>query len=72
MERPVTCEAVRRISFYESLGFHLNVYDYIQPPIEEGKKDVPLFLMSYPQRLGMQEFERVRLSIYRNVYNCSC
>ena len=72
VERPVNCDAVRRIRFYESLGFHLNVYDYIQPLMEEGKNDVPLFLMSYPRRLEMADFEKVRLTIYRNVYNCSC
>ncbi len=72
VERPVNDEAVRRVGFYEALGFHLNVFDYIQPPIEEGKKDVPLFLMSYPERLGPSEYEQVRNTIYRNVYNCSC
>ena len=43
VERPVSQDAVRRIDFYESLGFHLNVFDYIQPPIDEGSEvDPPL------------------------------
>lgn len=69
VERPTSNDAVRRIDFYESLGFHLNVFDYIQPPIDEGRKAIPLFLMSYPERLDMTQFEKVRQIIYRNVYN---
>lgn len=69
VERPTCDDAVRRIDFYESLGFHLNVFDYIQPPIDEGRKAIPLFLMSYPERLDMSQYEKVRQIIYRNVYN---
>ena len=72
VERPVSQDAVRRIDFYESLGFHLNVFDYIQPPIDEGRKSVPLFLMTYPVRLDAAEFEKVRQIIHRNVYNIAC
>ncbi|OQY31361.1 MAG: hypothetical protein B6241_14270 [Spirochaetaceae bacterium 4572_59] len=69
VERPTSNDAVRRIDFYESLGFHLNVFDYIQPPIDEGRKAIPLFLMTYPERLDMKQFEKVRQIIHRNVYN---
>ena len=69
VERPVSQDAVRRIDFYESLGFHLNVFDYIQPPIDEGRKPIPLFLMSYPERLDAAAYEKVRQIIHRNVYN---
>lgn len=48
VERPESGEfAVRRIRFYERLGFHaLADYDYIQPPYAEGLSEVPLLLMS--------------------------
>jgi len=69
VERPTSDNAVRRIDFYEGLGFHLNVFDYIQPAIDEGREPVPLFLMSYPERLNAADYETVRQVIYRNVYN---
>ena len=71
VERPVSRDAVRRIDFYEALGFHLNVFDYIRPPLEEGGDALPLFLMSYPQRLEAGEYEKVRRIIHRNVYNAA-
>lgn len=72
VERPTSTEAVRRIGFYEALGFHLNVFDYIQPPIDEGRKAVPLFLMSYPDRLTQEGYGKARSVIHRNVYNAAC
>ncbi|WP_406656369.1 GNAT family N-acetyltransferase [Methanolobus sp. ZRKC2] len=38
----------RRIAFYQRLGFHFNDWEYVQPPLYEGGKEVELRLMSYP------------------------
>ena len=70
--RPTSSEAVRKIDFYEGLGFHLNVFDYNQPAMESGRESQPLFLMSYPHRLETEGFEKIRSVIYRNVYNVNC
>jgi GNAT superfamily N-acetyltransferase len=48
VELPAGTLEKRRISFYEQLGFVLNVHEYFQPPMQEGHGPVRLLLMSYP------------------------
>lgn len=60
--------AVRRIEFYKRLGFKLNTHDYIQPPYDEGKKPVPLFLMTRPREINKSEFVEVREQLHKIVY----
>jgi len=68
VEYPDTELAQRRIGFYERLGFHLNPFEYVQPPLQNGQDDLPLKLMSYPQPLTDDEFILYRESLYKNVY----
>lgn len=58
----------RRIGFYERLGFHLNLYPYVQPPLREGQADLPLYLMTYPSPVTTAEFHRFRDVLYTEVY----
>lgn len=75
-ERPVILEvepahddvSARRIGFYERYGFHLNPFPYVQPPLQEGEKDLPLCIMSYPSPLGEEAFTACRKRLYREVY----
>lgn len=60
--------AKRRIGFYERCGFHLNSYDYVQPPLREGQADLPLNIMSYPDPLAEAEFIHFRETVYTEVY----
>ena len=68
VEKTKTNEAIRRISFYENLGFHLNKYDYLQPALSEDKEPVPLFIMSYPNNIGEEDFIHIRNKLYNAVY----
>ncbi|MBB6733857.1 GNAT family N-acetyltransferase [Cohnella zeiphila] len=68
VEPPVTELARRRVGFYERLGFHLNPYGYVQPPLREGRREMPLRLMSYPHPLAEEEFERCKRKLYTEVY----
>ncbi|MGE8205868.1 GNAT family N-acetyltransferase [Heyndrickxia sp. NPDC080065] len=68
VEHPDTELAQRRIGFYERLGFHLNPFEYVQPPLQKGQDNLPLKLMSYPQLLTDEEFILYRETLYRNVY----
>ncbi|MCX6777979.1 MAG: GNAT family N-acetyltransferase, partial [Candidatus Micrarchaeota archaeon] len=61
-------DALKRIRFYKRMDFKLNRYDYVQPPYGRGKKAVPLYIMSYPQKLGRKEFLKARRIIHRIVY----
>ena len=58
----------RRISFYERLGFHLNPYDYVQPPLRSGQQELPLRIMTYPRSVSAEEFRRYRDILYTGVY----
>ncbi len=69
VEKPSSMEAKKRIAFYERLGFHLNEYDYLQPPFSKDKKSVPLLLMSHPSRLDKKSFEKTKSELYKKVYS---
>ncbi len=57
MEKPVVLEVelpegdleMRRVAFYERVGFVFNDYAYLQPPMQEGHDLLPLRLMTYPE-----------------------
>ncbi|WP_210466108.1 GNAT family N-acetyltransferase [Rufibacter roseolus] len=68
VEPPHSEIAQRRIRFYERLGFHLNDFEYRQPPYVAGMPWVPLLLMSYPTVLALEEIEKVKIQLYRYVY----
>nr|WP_165864884.1 GNAT family N-acetyltransferase [Rufibacter latericius] len=68
VEPPLTDTAKRRISFYERAGFHLNPFEYWQPPYEENKPWVKLQLMSSPNFLKANEFEAMKGQLYKSVY----
>lgn len=58
----------RRIGFYERLGFHLNSFKYVQPPLREGQADLPLQIMTYPVALNEEKFNLFRETLYSKVY----
>lgn len=67
-EPPDTENARRRIGFYQRLGFHLNDFPYIQPPLQPGAPAVPLRVMSWPAPLSREDFDAVRTTLYSKVY----
>lgn len=71
VELPEDELSARRISFYERLGFRLNEYSYVQPPLREGGEPLALKIMSYPQLLTEQEFLACRAILYSEVYRVS-
>lgn len=72
VEPPELSEAAaHRISFYKRLGFHLNEYEYYQPPYHKGEKPVRLMIMSAPAPLLGKEFDEVKTLIYREAYETS-
>lgn len=68
VEPPDTDLAQRRISFYERLGFRLNPFEYVQPPLQKGQPDLPLKIMSYLQTLTDAEFALYKEILYTKVY----
>ena len=60
--------ARHRIAFYERLGFVLNNYEYIQPPLMKGEPSIPLMIMANPNLLSSEGFEKIRDTLYKEVY----
>lgn len=58
----------KRIAFYEKIGFHLNKYEYSQPPLSEGGSNVEMMVMSHPGSLSEDEFKEIRQTLYSQVY----
>ncbi|QRN86707.1 GNAT family N-acetyltransferase [Clostridia bacterium] len=67
-EKPHDEMAKRRIHFYERLGFYVNDYEYYQPSYGEDKDELSLLFLSHPRAISHAEFEKIRQTIYREVY----
>lgn len=57
-----------RINFYKRMGFFLNDYKYIQPSYEEGRKEIPLKIMSYKSEIDENEYNAFKDAVYSYVY----
>jgi len=68
VEHPDTDLAQRRIGFYERLGFQLNPFNYVQPPLQQDQSYLPLMIMSYPHILTEEEFSLYKKTLYTKVY----
>lgn len=68
VELPTNDMARRRIGFYERHGFVLCDAEYVQPPYDAGGECVPMRLMSHGMSLDAEAFERVRDTLYIDVY----
>ena len=61
-------QAPKRIRWYESLGFHSNQQDYVQPAYAMNQNPVPSRIMSYPHQLSHGDFHLIRDTLYSEVY----
>lgn len=68
VELPTNDMARRRIGFYERHGFAVCDADYAQPPYDAGGGCVPMRLMSHGMSLDEEAFERVKDTLYIDVY----
>lgn len=69
VEPPKDEISVRRIEFYKKLGFHLNMFEYFQPPLQPGQKAVPLKIMTYPNPVDEDFFNRNKKIAYEVAYS---
>lgn len=68
VEKPTDEMSTRRINFYKRLGFTLNERPYMQPPYRKGDNSLPMFLMVYGEIDMDINFEKVKNTIYKEVY----
>lgn len=68
VEPPDTPDAVRRIRFYEKLGFTAYPYTYLQPPYLAGGEPLSMWLMQKGMSPEEHTFSKIKTEIYREVY----
>ena len=66
-EAPVTEQQIKRICFYDRLGFKVNDFYYEQPSYHGGE-GVPLKILSYPELLSDAEFENFITETRKSAY----
>ncbi len=66
-EAPETETQIKRIHFYEKLGFKINSFEYFQPSYHKGEP-VPLKLLSFPDYLTCEEYDLFIKETRANVY----
>lgn len=59
----------KRIGFYQRNGFLYNDYEYYQHPLNKGDKPLPLRIMSFPNEINKEQFDKVAETLKVNVYN---
>lgn len=68
VEFPEDNTSMRRIEFYERVGFYLNDFHYLQPPMQKQHDFLPLKIMSYPRAADDSEFKKFKDIVYDKVY----
>ena len=69
VEPPEDALTRRRIGFYERNGMHFNAYPYIQPSISAGREPIPLFIMTSSRTIDENTFQKMKNTLYKEVYN---
>lgn len=69
VENPDNETAIKRIKFYEHLGFVLNSYNYMQPSYHNDRTTVPMKIMTLQKTLSEQEYNKITKKIKQEVYN---
>jgi len=72
IEKPVNESTLKRMIFYNSLGFEVIDYNYFQPPYELDKKSVEMYLLSLPSIRDAHFISHIISILYRDVYKRSC
>ncbi|ASB50723.1 GNAT family N-acetyltransferase [Alkalitalea saponilacus] len=68
VEPPIEEMAIRRIGFYERLGFLLHPYSYFQPPYHKEHSPLALQLMTNSPALSEEGFNELKHEVYQTVY----
>ena len=68
VEPPQNEQSIRRIDFYERLGFKLLSHNYAQPYYDNSKKLLPMLLMSNDYDFADKYFSLIKNTLYKDVY----
>lgn len=68
VEHPTDEITTRRVNYYKRIGFSLNLYPYIQPPLSEGRAPVELYVMTLGGEINEEQYLKIKNTLYREVY----
>lgn len=68
VEMPTTEMSIRRIGFYNRLGYKLWEKDYMQPPYRTGDGYLPMYIMAKGELNCEKDFARIKDKLYKEVY----
>lgn len=68
VEVPEDEMSTRRVGFYQRHQFVYNDFPYMQPPLRKNQELLPLRIMSRPDTINQEAFERQKKLIYEIVY----
>lgn len=69
VELPDNPVAIRRIHFYEKLGFAIVSHNYVQPPYEDDETLLPMKIMSTNLVFAETNFTMIQATLYEKVYH---
>lgn len=69
VEMPNNSMAIRRIRFYEDLGYTVLSHYYAQPPYNGTGFLLPMLLMTNDSHFASTHFELIKDTLYRDVYH---
>ena len=69
VELPDDHISVKRVGFYNRMGFNLNNHEYLQPHLQKVMYLLPLKIMSYPEDISNEDFIKMKNKVYKKVYN---
>ena len=67
-EPPIDSLSTRRVAFYQRLGFRINDFFYLQPPLRSENTEIELKLMTSGKKLSSKELLLIKQSLYQRVY----
>ncbi|NDV47363.1 GNAT family N-acetyltransferase [Paludibacter sp. 221] len=68
VEMPEDPQSIRRISFYERLGFKVLQHSYAQPYYDGSGNLLPMLIMSNDPRFADRHFSLIKSTLYTEVY----
>lgn len=68
VEMPQDEQSIKRIGFYERLGFKVLSHDYAQPYYDGSGKLLPMLLMSNDHHFADEHFGLIKNTLYEDVY----
>ncbi len=69
VEMPEDAQSIRRICFYERLGFKVISHKYAQPYYDGSGKIIPMLVMSNDYHFADKHFSLIKNTLYKDVYN---